>query len=120
MNQHLTALTLTDVTASATGADLENLGNTYAHVIINITALTGAGTATFTVQGKDTVSGSYYTILASAALATTATTVLRIGPGLTAAANLVANDVLPRTFRVIMTEGGTLTDLDATVGVSLV
>jgi hypothetical protein len=119
--QNLMALALTNVTATTNGHDLENLGGRFAHVVINITAITGtAPTATFTVQGKDAISGSYYTILASTALNTAATTVLRIGPGLTAAANLVANDVIPKTFRVIMTAGGTITDLDATVGVSLV
>jgi hypothetical protein len=120
-NQHLMALALTNVTATTNGGDLQNLGGRYAHVVINITSITGtAPTATFTVQGKDAISGSYYTILASTALNAAATTVLRIGPGLTAAANLVANDVMPPTFRVIMTAGGTITDLDATVGVSLV
>jgi hypothetical protein len=120
-NQNMTALVLANATASANGADLENVSGRAAHVVIDITSITGtAPTATFTVQGKDPKSGKYYTILASAALNAAATTVLRIGPALTAAANLVANDVMPRAFRVICTTGGTVTDLDATVGVSLV
>jgi hypothetical protein len=120
-NQNMTALVLANATASANGADLENVSGKSAHVVIDITAIAGTSpTATFTVQGKDPFSGKYYTILASAALAATGTTVLRIGAGLTAAANLVANDVMPRVFRVICTAGGTVTDLDATVGVSLV
>lgn len=44
--------------------------------------------------------GQYYTILASAAITGTGTTVLRVYPGLTAASNLVANDILPSTWRV--------------------
>lgn len=45
----------------------------------------------------------------------------RIGRGLTAAANLVANDAMPEQFRVKAVTGGTaVTDLDATVGVALI
>jgi hypothetical protein len=36
-----------------------------------------------------------------------ATTVLKVGPGLTAAANLVANDMIPSIWRVIVTHGDT-------------
>ena len=53
-----------------------------------------------TLQGKDPVSGQYYTILASAALASTGLTVLKVYPGLTAAANTVVNDVMPTIYRV--------------------
>lgn len=114
------ALRLLNATASQSGADVDNASGKFAHVVIDITSITGAApTATFTVQGKDPVSGKYYTILASAALNAIGTTVLKIGPGLTAAANLVANDIMPRKFRVICTTGGTVTDLDATVGVCL-
>jgi hypothetical protein len=89
--------------------------------VIDITSITGsAPTATFTVQGKCPLSGKYYTIIASAALNTAATTVLRVYPGLTAATNLTVSDVVPNIFRVICTAGGTVTDLDATVSANLV
>lgn len=52
------------------------------------------------VHVKDELSGAYYTILASAAIEATGTTVLRVFPGATNASNLVANDVLPSTWRV--------------------
>lgn len=120
-NQNITALFLLNATTSANGPDLDNMSGNSAHVVIDITSITGTTpTATFTVQGKDPTSGKYYTILASTALNAVATTVLRIGPSLTAAANLVANDIMPRCFRVICTTGGTVTDLDATVGVLLI
>lgn len=120
-NRTVTALALLNVTASQNGSDLDNMSANSAHVVIDITSITGtAPTATFTVQGKCLVSNKYYTILASTALNATGTTVLKIGPGLTAAANLVANDVMPNAFRVICTTGGTVTDLDATVSVSLI
>lgn len=60
-----------------------------------------ANEITFTLQGKDTLSGEYYTILVSAVVDSVETRVLRVYPGLTAAANLVASDGLPETYRVI-------------------
>jgi hypothetical protein len=60
----------------------------------------GASAITVTLQGKDPVSGSYYTILTSASLTASTFAVLSVYPGLTASANVTANDVLPRTWRV--------------------
>jgi hypothetical protein len=116
-----TALSMTGATANATGGDLDCAGDTGVVVVIDITAITGTTpTAVFTLQGKDPPTGKYYTILASAALSTVSTTVLRVYPGLTTTANLVANDVLPDTFRVICTLGGTTPAVTATVGASLI
>lgn len=94
-------------TASANGADQANKGPYRGLVlVIDTTLVPGAAPSTgFTVQGKDPVSGKYYTILASAAIVAVGTVVLRIYPGLVAAANLVASDVLPSTWRVITTHG---------------
>lgn len=110
---------VTEASTVHNGVDCDNLsGRRSAIVVIDITAIT-SGTATFTLQGKDSASGKYYTILASAALATVATTVLRVDPNLTASGNLIAKDIMPNQWRVIMTPsslvGGTYT-----VGVNLV
>ena len=106
--QPVAALTGTAAAAGANGSDQTNRRGHGLLVVVDITALTGtAPTLTVTIQGKDTASGKYFTILASAALAAVATTVLRVYPGLTAAANLVASDVLPYTWRVISVIGGT-------------
>ena len=72
---------------------------------IDITAIVSTPLVTVTIQGKDPISGKYYTILASAALAAAATTVLRVYPGLVAVANLTVNDVMPRHWRVSVTVG---------------
>jgi len=70
----------------------------YLHLVINITNANG-GTLTVTIVGFDPVSGPY-TILASAGLVANAQTILRVGPALTAAANLVANDFIPISWGV--------------------
>ena len=74
------------------------------HLVIDCTAKAGAApSVVFTIQGEDAASGKFYTILASAAIVAVGTTILRVYPGLVAAANVAANDVLPRSWRVIAT-----------------
>ena len=78
--------------AGAAGASALSLG-------INITALTGTSpTLQVTISGKDAASGAYYTILQSAVLAATGFTLLSVAAGLVAAANTVANAVMPSVF----------------------
>lgn len=102
--------------AGVNGPDLDGGYGKGLLLFIDITAITGTSpTLTVTIQGKDPVSGKYYTILASAALAAVATTVLKVYPGLTAAANSVANDVLPPDFRIITSIGGTTPAVTATI-----
>lgn len=68
--------------------------------IINATAAAATPSVVFTVKGVDPASGSTWDILASAAITGTGTTVLRIHPSLTAAANTIAKDVLPSSIVV--------------------
>lgn len=92
-------LTLANTSANANSVDQKNYGCRGIKVVVDITAIT-AGSLTVTIKGKDPVSGKYFTILASAALAAVATTVLTVFPAATPAANVTANDQMPLTFRV--------------------
>jgi hypothetical protein len=74
--------------------------------VIDVTAVTGSPSVVFTIQGYDEVSNKYWTILASAAITGTGTTVLRAYPGLTAVNNAVANDVLPQKWAIDATHTG--------------
>ena len=115
-----TAMKLTAQTTTVSAGDCDNTAGSAAVFVIDITAITGTTPAvTFTIEGKDPISNKYYTILASASLTATGTTVLRVFPGATAAANLAANDIIPRTFRVTATISGTTPAVTATVGVLL-
>ena len=106
--------------AGVNGADQVNRRFRGLHLTIDVTAITGtAPTLTVTIQGKDPISGKYYTILASAALNATGTTVLRVYPGLAAAANLAVSDVLPKTWRVISAIGGTTPAVTANISATL-
>jgi hypothetical protein len=69
-------------------------------VVINCTAATSSPSVVFTIVGIDPVSGATYTVLASAAITGTGATRIRVYPGETIAANLVANDVLPLLWKI--------------------
>ncbi len=79
------------------------------HLVIDATVVTATQTLTVTVSGVDRVSGKLYTLLASAAITAASTVVLKIGPSLTAAANLTVNDYLPPVFRVTVAVANGLT-----------
>lgn len=107
-NISLATLTAQGAAANQPSADQLNPSGRGVKVVVDITAISGTTpTLTVTIQGKDPVSGKYFTLLASAALNATGTTVLTVYPGLTASANAVASDVLPRDWRIIWTAGGT-------------
>lgn len=90
-------------TATGNSGDLTNGSHRGAHVVIDVTAVTATPSVVFTIQGKDKTSSQYYTILASAAITGTGTTVLRVFPGATASANVTANDQIPEVWRILAT-----------------
>lgn len=102
-NRALTVLASAVRAATNNSEDQKNRDAKGLHLIIDMTAVPGVDTVTFTIQGKDPLSGKYYTLLASAAIVAASTVVLKVYPGLTAAANLVASDVLPADWRVLAT-----------------
>ena len=87
---------------------------------VTLTVNGGTPTLVVTIQGRDTVSGNYYDILATPSLTTTGTTVYHVYPGMTAAANSVANQPLPRTWRVRAVVAGTAPLVTVRVGASLI
>lgn len=83
-----------------TSPDIDTTGCAFLNVVVDITAVGSSGTVTVTIQGKDQASGKYYDILASSALASNATTRLKVGPQISASANAIAQDYLPKTIRI--------------------
>lgn len=67
-------------------------------LVIDVTAASATPSVVFTIQGYDMVSSKTWTVLASAAVTGTGTTVLRVSPHLTAAANTIAKDIVPAAF----------------------
>jgi hypothetical protein len=99
-NQNITVLASGTYDTDADSADYQNPNFKGVLLTIDITAEAGTHALVVTIQGKDPASGKYSTILASASLTGVGTTQLRVYPGLTAASNLVASDVLPAEWRV--------------------
>lgn len=108
MAKHVSLYASAARTATPTAATLPVGRYKSLHLTIDVTAVAATPSVVCTIDALDPVSGKYYNLLTSAALTDAGapyTRVLKIGRGLTAAANLVANDVLPSTLRVTMTHG---------------
>lgn len=101
-NVNLTLLASAARTTTLQSADQTNYNGSCVHVVLNVTSA-GTGSITLTVQGKDSVSSAYYTILSGAAVTTNSTNVYKVCPGITVAANVSAADILPRTWRIDVT-----------------
>ena len=86
-------------TSSATIVSAQASGVFY----INVTAVSATPSVVFTIAGVDPISSATYTILASAAITGTGLTVLRVSPHLTAAANMIAQDLLPQALNITAT-----------------
>mgnify|MGYP001591241777 FL=1 len=102
-NHEVTVLASSARTVAVDSSDMTNYNGRGIVVVIDVTAQ--AGTITPTIQGK--AGSDYYTILAGSAIAATGEVVLRVYPGLTAAASVTVNDILPRLWRVSMAVANT-------------
>jgi len=90
--------------ATTTSADFTNYNARGLHAIIDVTGFIGVPTITPKLQGKDAVSGKYYDILVGTPIASAiGTVVLKLYPGITPLINAAASDILPRTWRVVVT-----------------
>lgn len=114
-----TALASAARTATVSSSDITNSYGQSIHVVLDVTASASTPSITLKIEGKDSLSGKYYTILESAAVTGASTNVYRVGPGLGSVSNLAVDDVIPKTFRITMTHS----DADSitySVGYSLV
>lgn len=102
VGSNITVLASGARTTTQTSADLTNTDGRGVKVVLDVTAVS-SGSITLTIKGKDVASGKYYSILAGVAVTTVSTTVYTVYPGLTAAANSVASDVVPPTFQILVT-----------------
>lgn len=80
--------------------DVTNQAARGIQVFTDLTVLGASSTVTVTIQGKDPVSGKFFTLLAGTAVASVTTQMLTVYPGLTAAAGTVATQVVPRSVRI--------------------
>lgn len=74
-------------------------------VVIDATASAATPSVVFTIEGVDRASGKTWVILTSAAITGAGTTILRVSPNLTAAANTIAQDMVPAEIVIRPTHG---------------
>ena len=94
-------------TASVNSDDQKNAYHRGVRVHIKVTADPAAASLTYTIEGKDQITGTYYTLLASAAVASVSDTFLLVYPGATVTSNVSANSALPAWWRVKCTAADT-------------
>lgn len=87
-------------TASVDSADFVNVAGKGGHFIVDITSITLTPQITVSIQGKDPVSSEYYDILVSNPLSVVGTFKLTVFPGILDVAALKVADIIPRVFRV--------------------
>lgn len=115
-------ITLTaQAAATVLSSDQTNLRGRGVNVVVDLTTMTTA-TVTTTIQGKDAASGKYYDLLAGAAKTSTATTLMTVYPGATAAANVAVAQPLPAVWRVkvVVADNSGTAAVTGTVGVSVI
>jgi hypothetical protein len=113
-----TALASAARTVTISSADIINSWGKGIQIIFDVTAV-ATSDVKVKVEGKDPASGKYYTILESASVVAITTNVYRVYPGLIAAANLIASDILPKTIRFTVTHANA-NSTTYSVGYSLV
>jgi len=121
-NTKLSVLASAERTASADSGDLTNQNARGLHLQVNVTSITATPSVVVKIQGKDEESGAYYDLLETDAITDVTGTgiyIFKVYPGLTPIANAVANDILPRTFKVTTTHGDT-DGMTYSIGASLV
>lgn len=92
-------ITAVAATTTQNSPDQTNYNGRGVKVRLNTTAI-GTGSITLHVQGKDSVSGSYYDLLVGAAVVTNALNIYEVYPGVTVTANVSASTAVPRIWRV--------------------
>jgi hypothetical protein len=96
-------LALAARTATVSTPDQGNKAHRGVKLLANVTVIAGGENLVFTIQGKDPVSGMYYTIISTAEITSTGLVVLTVHPGLITVANVAFNNVLPDTWRAVVT-----------------
>lgn len=98
----VTILNVTSVTTTQTSGKQTNWNHKGCIVILTTSAI-GTGSITLSIQGIEPVSNYVWTILSGTAVTTNTTNIYKVYPGLTAVANSIANDILPRTWQIVVT-----------------
>ncbi len=104
-------------TADAIGGTLAIVGAQGIRADINISAISGTPAATFTLEGYDPGSRSWFTLIASVSKTTTGRFYLQAYPGAPVTANVSDNTIVPQQVRLRV--NGTATSITFTATAQL-
>lgn len=103
VNTAVSILASAERTTTQTQADQTNLYHRGIRVVLDVTVNGAGGSITLEIDAKDAVSGKYVPLLTGAAVTDTRTVTFLVYPSAAAVANLAVSDVLPLTWRVLVT-----------------
>lgn len=112
-------------TFTAAGAGTVNSADQSGYNVSRITCVfrvasqSGTPSTVVTIQGKDSISGQYYTLLAGAAVTTVSVNPYFVGAGVVSTANVSAGLPLPRFWRTSAVTGGGTPSITGTIGCSV-
>ena len=89
-------------TTTQTSPDFRN-GNASGVKVVVVTTAIGTGSVTLSIQARDPGSGSYYTLLTGLPIVSNTTMIYTLAPAVAVVANASARDVLPGTWRLVLT-----------------
>ena len=72
-------------------------------LMIDVTVVAGGENVRATIQGKDPISGKYYTIISTPEITSTGLVTLTVHPQIDTVANVSFNNILPDTWRAVVT-----------------
>lgn len=116
---NITILNEVNQTLTVTSPMMLNYNHRSLIVVLQTTSI-GTGNITLSIQGIEPVSTYTWTILAGAAVSSNTTNLYKISPNLTAVANSVAQDLLPRSWQVTVTANNANPTTYAVYGIMLV
>lgn len=90
-------------TTTQTSADIPTFQASNIQVVLDVTNVAASPSVTVTINGKDSASGKYFLLLSGAAVVTAVTNRYKVGPFIGAAANVAAQDYLPRVIQIVVT-----------------
>lgn len=105
--------------ATVNSADQSGFNVSRVTCVFRVASQSGTPSSVLTIQGKDTPSGQYYTLLVGAAVTTVSVNPYFVGAGIQTTANVSAALPIPRFWRVSTTVGGTTPSITGTIGCSV-
>lgn len=90
-------------TATVTSGNIKTLGHESVNVVFDVSSITLTPSLTLSIEAYDLASNSWRSLLSGSAVTTVSNNVYKIGPQLTASANLVLKDYVPSIIRVLVT-----------------